>query len=245
MNRPKTTRAILNSIRWYETIFAAHGLTSMTDERVWHSYETPPPFHSNLVVLSPLTRQAKIEACISEIEKRLHPTSWSIKDSYAVLDLASLGFSMLFQADWIWRDPVLDTMPLLDSRLSWTKLTSPSSMAEWEDAWSGNTKNQFRQFPDSLFNRSDYAFFAGRLQGKIVAGGIANRSLGVVGLSNIFSPTDLLEDTWQALATSISINFPKTPIVGYERGTNLSIAKRAGFESIGKLRVWCRHSDKI
>jgi hypothetical protein len=245
MNPSKTELAVLNNTRWYEAMFAAHGLASATDDRVWRSHEIPPPFHSNLVVLSPTTTQADIEGYAAEIERRPRPAGWSLKDSYACLDLASIGFFVLFQADWIWRDSLLTNAPRLNSHFSWTKLATPSSLAEWEKAWSGDTRNetevlQTRQFPDSLLGSSDHAFFAGRLQGKVVAGGIANRSPGVVGLSNIFSPREFLEDTWSALTTSISAAFPGTPIVGYERGTDLEIAGNAGFAPIGKLRVWCR-----
>ncbi len=245
MTSSKVELAVLNNIRWYEAMFAAHGLRSETDSRVWCSCETPPPFHSNLVVLSPITTHADIAIYAAEIERQPRPTGWSLKDSYACLDLASRGFSELFHADWIWREPLAASAPQLNSRLSWTKLTTPASLVEWEQAWSGdpgNDANAHRspQFPDSLLGSPDHAFFAGRFQGKIVAGGIANRSAGVVGLSNAFSPPELLEETWGSLVASISAAFSGTPIVGYERDTGLMIAVSFGFEPIGKLRVWYR-----
>jgi hypothetical protein len=243
-NPEKVELAVLNSTRWYESMFAAHGLACETDGRVWCSHETPPPFHSNLVVLAPTTTLADIETYAADIEGRRQQTGWSLKDSYACLDLASLGCTLLFQADWIWRDPVRGVDPALKSRLSWIKLTNPSSLLKWEQAWSGDARNETevlrtRQFPTSLLDSPDHAFFAGLLDGEIIAGGVANRSPGVVGLSNIFSPPGLVEDTWGALVTSVSAAFPGTPIVGYERGADLNIAQRAGFEPTGKLCVWC------
>lgn len=244
MNPSKVELAVLNNVRWYEAMFAAHGLASETDARVWCSHATPPPFHSNLVVLAPTTTQAHIESYAVEIERRRRPTGWSLKDSYARHDLALLGCSMLFEADWIWRDPAPAVASAFNSRLSWIRLGTPASLAEWEHAWSGDTRNEAevlraRQFPVSLLHSPEHAFFAGVLEGRVLAGGIANRSPGVVGLSNIFSPSELLEDTWSALVTSISAAFPGTPIVGYERGSDLGIAQRARFAAIGKLRVWC------
>lgn len=245
MHPSKVELAVLNNTRWYEALFTAHGLASQTDGRVWHSIDTPPPFHSNLVVLSPVTTLADIAACAAQIESRPRRFGWSLKDSYASLDLATLGFSELFRADWIWRDPPLADSLALGSRLSFTTLTESARLAEWEQAWSGDTRNHtaalaHRQFPDSLLGSSDLAFFAGMRDGNMVAGGIANRSPGVVGLSNLFSPPALLADTWIALTAAVSAAFPGVPIVGYERGADLSTAKGAGFAPIGKLRVWCR-----
>lgn len=245
MSLSKVELAVLNNIRWYEAMFAAHGLASQTDGRVWRSHETPPPFHSNLVVLSPTTTQADIEAYAADIESAPRPAGWSLKDSHSRFDLAALGFSVLFEAEWIWRDPGPAVAGSSSSRLSWVKLTTPSSLAEWERAWCGDARNEAgasraRQFPDSLLASPDHAFFAGLLEGKVLAGGIANRSPGVVGLSNVFSPPELLEESWAALVRALSAAFPGAPIVGYERGADLSLAKAAGFAAIGQLRLWCR-----
>ena len=240
MSPSKLELAVLNNVRWYEAMFAAHGLASETDALVWRSHETPPPFHSNLVVLSPTTTQADIEGYAAEIESSPRPTGWSLKDSYARFDLAARGFSMLFQAEWIWRDPSLAVAAPSSARLSWVKVITPLSFAEWEQAWSGDTRNEAeeprnRQFPVSLLGSPDHTFFAGLLDGRIVAGGIANRSPGVVGLSNAFSPPEFLEETWAALVTALSVAFPATPVVGFERGTDLSIAKSAGFATIARI----------
>lgn len=244
MTPSKVELAVLNSTRWYEAMFAAHGLASETDGCVWRSHETPPPFHSNLVVLAPTTTQRDIEAYASDIEKHRPRTGWSLKDSYAMHNLASVGCSMLFEADWIWRDPVLAGEYRCESRLTWSRVAKLSDLTEWENAWSGDTRNEAeflrsRQFPASMLESPDHAFFAGLFEGKVLAGGIANRSPGVVGLSNVFSPPEFLEDTWNALTIAVSAAFPGTPIVGYERGAELDIAQGRGFAPIGKLRVWC------
>lgn len=247
MKPPSVELAVLNSARWYEGMFTAHGLACRKDGRVWLSCETPPSFHSNLVVLSPMTTREDIEHYADEVDEQLYLFGWSLKDSYACLDLASLGFSVLFDANWIWRDSVPAKAPLLNSRLSWSRLDTRRGLAEWELAWSGDTRNDIgvrrtQQFPDSLLGSSDHAFFAGRFQGQVVAGGIANRSSGAVGVSNVFSPREFLEDAWNALVALISAAFPGLPIVGYERGSDLSVAGSAGFAPIGKLRVWSRRT---
>lgn len=225
-------------------MFAAHGLRSQTDDRVWFSHETPPPFHPNLVVLTPTTTREDIEAYAVALGNHQRHSAWSLKDSYAKLDLGPRGFSLLFQADWIWRDPDAAGGARFKSRLKWTRVATPAGLSDWERAWSGDTRNESallrtRQFPTALLESPDHVFFAGLLEGKVLAGGVANRSPGAVGLSNIFSPPEFLEDAWNALMESVTAAFPGAAIVGYERGHDFDLAQRVGFRPIGKLRVWC------
>ena len=245
MNPSKTQLAVLNNIRWYEAIFEAHGLSSRLDGMVWLSHETPPPFHSNLVVLSASTSRTNIEAYVLDLESVSRPRGWSMKDSYACLDLSSCGFTQLFGAEWIWRDPLQPTTYNAGVSLAWAPIATGAELVEWEDAWSGDAGNRSgprvtRQFPDRLLASPDHAFFAGRLDGKVVAGGIVNRSPGVVGLSNMFSAAAFAEEKWAALVSCASAAFPNTPLVGYERDAELQLAKSVGFAPIGPLRVWCR-----
>ena len=237
--------AVLNNVRWYEDLFAAHGLASQTDSLVWQSRETAPRFHSNLVVRSPSVTREHVQAYAAGIESRPRPEGWSLKDSYACLDLAELGYSLLFEADWIWRDPVPPGEEPFRSRLAWTRVSTPAALAAWERAWAGDTRNETgsqdqRQFPEALLESRDHAFFAGLREGRVIAGGIAHRSAGAVGLSNLFSPPEFLDDTWCALVGLLSEASPGTPIVGYERGDDLRAAQGAGFRSLGGLRVWQR-----
>jgi hypothetical protein len=150
----------------------------------------------------------------------------------------------LFEAEWVWRDPLPAKSRSGDSELVWAKVTTKPELLEWEEAWWGDARNErvvrTRQFPGQLLTNPDCGFFAGRLHGQIVAGGIANRSPGVVGISNVFSPRTFSEDSWDALVMSISTMFPNTPLVGYERGADLLLAERVGFVPIGALRVWSR-----
>jgi hypothetical protein len=241
----KTELAVLNNIRWYEAIFDAHGLSSTLDGMVWMSHEAPPPFHSNLVVLSPSTSGADIEGYVLDLQGVLRHRGWSMKDSYARLDLSPHGFTQLFQAHWIWHDPIQPSTREEQTGLVWAPIANAAELAEWEDAWSGDARNNAsnhiaRQFPDRLLATGDHVFFAGTLEGRIVAGGIANRSPGVVGLSNMFSPAAFAGEKWVALVNCISASFPNTPIVGYERDAELQLAKSAAFSTIGPLRVWQR-----
>jgi hypothetical protein len=226
-------------------MFEAHGLTHQVDGMVWISHEYPPPFHSNLVVLSPEASQANIEAYVHDLERMPRPTGWSLKDSFACLDLSSRGFAQLFEAQWMWCDPLEPGARAPSARLDWARMATGSELTEWENAWWGDVRNESesrvnRQFPDRLLASHEHVFLAGRLDGRVVAGGIANCSPGAVGISNVFSPAAFAQETWNAITSRVCVAFPNTPLVGYERGADLQLARAAGFTPIGPLRVWCR-----
>lgn len=244
-NQTRLEAAIMNNVCWYQAIFAAHDLASEIDGRVWRSHQPAPAFHSNLVVLAANLSASELAACVADVGHRLHRSGWSVKDSHACLDLRPLGFTQLFAAEWLWRDPLPGTIRATVPVLVWSRVASAAELVAWEAAWWGDARNQTRagtarQFPDRLLASADHAFFAGRVDGKVVAGGIANRSPGAVGLSNLFAPPAHLQEAWSALVSCTSTAFPTLPMVGYERGDDLALAHQLGFVSVGALRVWQR-----
>jgi hypothetical protein len=63
-----------------------------------------------------------------------------------------------------------------------------------------------------------------------------NRTGDVVGVSNVSAPLE----AWATLPLAAAAAFPSLPLVGYEHGEPLELARAAGFSEIGPLRVWLR-----
>ncbi|MGA8513170.1 MAG: hypothetical protein WB821_00175 [Burkholderiaceae bacterium] len=235
--------AVLNNVYWYQAMFRAHRLADAFDDLMWSSEASPPPFHSNLVVLSPAVDMRRVRERLNTLERTLSAASFSMKDSFASLDLAAFGYEVLFEAKWIWHEP-LDVQTALKSG-DWTALTSPGELEAWENAWWGDARNALagpatKQFPSSLLESLHHRFFAKWDGATIVAGAIANRSPGVVGLSNTFRLNAVVFDDWTGLMQRTSDHFPGVPMVGYERGGALDVAMAAGFVPTGALRIWQR-----
>jgi hypothetical protein len=234
--------AILNNVYWYRAMFRAHRLASAFDGLMWSSEAPPPPFHSNLVVLSPAVDMTRVRERLDVLEHTL-AEGFSVKDSFAKLELAASGYEVLFEANWMWHAPSDDRRTSAGD--AWAPITTPDDLEAWEDAWWGDARNSLsgppgRQFPASLLESPHHRFFA-KWDGKaIVAGAIANRSPGAIGLSNTFRLNAPVFDDWSGLMQCTSDHFPGVPMVGYERGEALDVAMAAGFLPTGTLRIWQR-----
>lgn len=235
--------AVLNNVFWYRAVFRAHGIDCGTDDLAWWSEAATPPFHSNLVVLSPSADASHVQGRLRAIARARSPSGLGVKDSFAKLDLSAAGYEILFEADWIWREH--SHADSTGSAEAWACVTSAAELTAWESAWWGDARNKLDgpascQFPASLLESPNHRFFF-KLRGQaVVAGAIANRSPGVVGLSNAFSVSSANFDDWEGLIQCAGEHFPGVPLVGYERGAALACATSAGFVPVGALRVWNR-----
>ena len=229
-----------NNADWCEIVCSAHGSPGEFVDTMWINRGRIPRFYPNAQTTSRgATRQIEL---IRELSREPLPGGRAFKDSFAALDLAPLGFTLLFEARWIWlpreKGPGLHAV---SAELAWKIVRSEDSLAEWERAWrnaNGDT-NPARVFLPVLLDNPEVAFVAGYRGERIVAGAIGNRSEGVVGWSNFFAAQG--EDPRACASGSLAAlyrNFPDAAIVGYEEGEMLRLAESLGFESIGPLRVW-------
>ncbi|RZS54515.1 hypothetical protein [Sphaerotilus mobilis] len=241
-DRVRRELAALNNACWCEAVCAAHGAGGVIGPAFWLTRHRPPPFHSNLVTVAADFGRDELDAVLASLASAPIAPDWTIKDSHAAFDLVEAGWGELFSAHWIWRDD-LAAFPL--STAPAVRLHTPADRVRWERAWHGlrhddRAELPWRQFPDAVWTDPRHGFYAVLdAQGHISAGAIANRSPGVVGLSNLFVVTGDRMRAWAALTDAIARDQPGRPLVGYERdGDDLDAARAVGFERIGALRVW-------
>ncbi len=246
MDLTRSKLAARNNADWCQSVCQAHGVPGEFLPTVWINRAIPPPYHPNLIVISPAGDPEKIGESIRELVDLRLPPKWSIKDSFSTLAPEKLGFDLLFEASWIWRDPAPVGSGAWSSGMRWNHIVSPERLLDWEAAWSGNPLNSDVtgrpvQFPASMLEDRQIVFFSGSLGQAICAGGIANFSENVVGVSNIFVNTGNPRDAWTGLVDQVQAAFPGLPLVGYERTPELESALACGFKPVGNLRVWTHH----
>ena len=203
----------------------AHGTVGRFLVHTWVNAEPVPRFYPNVVTLT--TGEADIveqRQTVRILLKSNLPGRWAVKDSFNTLDIARLGFDVLFEASWI--------------RLAQPKAVMMLSGLSWERAKPGG-----EAFPASLFSDENFVMFSGSRNGAVVAGGTLYHSDGVVGISNVSADADEAPVVWRDLAALAASTFPGVPLVGYESGDELKAARKAGFELGDPLRIWVKGRD--
>ena len=225
-----------NNVDWYQAIFRSHGLTGAITDGIWISRDTPPPYYSNAVTLVPDGQAGQI-ARLRDLEGVLHGR-WSVKDSFAALDLSSLGFRPLFEAEWIWCDA--SDAPVPDAGgIAWRPMKTTGQLDRWEAAWRKNgSPTETPVFVPDLLANPTIALFGGFRGDDVVAGCAGNRSAKAVGFSNFF-----VGDGEDPLAVAGAIAEVARvgaglPIVRYLAGERLAQVTGLGFRAVGPLRIW-------
>jgi hypothetical protein len=221
-----------NNARWCHLVLASHGGHGVFAEDAWTSPSRTPPLFPDAVTLIP---SPHVPDLLSRIDRSAGCT---IKDSFAALDLTADGFRVLFDAQWI-------TAPAYPERAGtvpagWTRITDPDGLRLWEEGWCHDDQPRGLFVPDLL---SEGILVLGRFaQGRVVAGGIVSPSAQAVGVSNVFTTIGQASETWSAVVSGARTRFADLPLVGYERGQELTSAQGSGFHVAGSLRVWIADS---
>jgi hypothetical protein len=218
-------------------MFRSHGLSGSVSDGLWTCRGRAPPFHSNAVTLEPEGAAAQAEA-IGALRASIG-RPFSVKDSFARLDLAPLGFRPLFDAEWVLREPADPPAPASPSGAEWRRAGTTAGLEAWEAAWRENgSPAGSRVFPPSLLGDPELALLAAFREDRIVAGCAAHRSAEAVGWSNYFASGDGA-GALRTEAVGEAARFgPGLPVVGYERGEDLAPLLDLGFRPVGPLRVW-------
>jgi hypothetical protein len=223
---PRLRSAIDASVGWYDDLCALHGVGSILVDGIWSALDTPPPLHSDAVVVEPevtadrvLTRLADRARC-------------GVKDSFASMDLSDAGLALLFSASWIHR--AAGRHPGRGVPPGWVTVSAVDELA----TWTGQHDTSAVLLPH-LLRRAHFRILARYADDRIVAGAVARLGSGTVDVSNVYVlPGHRLD--WAELAEVVGAYLPDRPLVGYERGDALAAALDGGFTPIGELRVWVR-----
>ena len=188
-----------------------------------------PRFYPNVVTVDAEAETAKQASLIADLAQCVG-VGFSVKDSFACLDLATVGLRVLFSARWLrWRRAVA---AVTANTLDWRRIDDEPRLAAWERAWRGVDWISPRIFRAELLDDPRACVLAGYdATGAIRAGGIAYRAAGATGITNVFGSRQEFLSALFALPGSAEI-------VCYERGRDMTSAVNAGFEALGSLRVW-------
>ncbi|MFZ6003464.1 MAG: hypothetical protein ACOYXM_05960 [Actinomycetota bacterium] len=226
--------AAANNAQWCDIVCRSHGLATRFERDAWTSATRTPPFYPDAVTLEPDARALDLLARIDG------SAGCSIKDSFASLDLAPHGFSVLFDAEWVVLPPGADAGPGGGSGPRWEVVRDGAAFARWERAWRG-AEGPADVLRAAVVDDDSVSVLAAVDGGDVVGGAVLNRTGDAVGISNVFAidGTDA-SALWVGCVAQARAMHPCAPLVGYESGAALAVAVAHGFERVGPLRVWQR-----
>jgi hypothetical protein len=235
--------AARNNALWCDAVCRAHDRPGEFHDALWLTPLGAPRFYPDAVTLSGMESAAEHMEAIAALVESARDREWAVKDSFHSLELNSLGFEPLFDAEWVALSPPppdLTHHPAAEYRS--TIVTGKAGLIAWEKAWAGEEGNaatisEPHVFMPALLAQPDILFISIQEDGGTVGGGILNRGSEVVGLSNLFGRIGM-EKVWRILVAMAVEAFPGLPLVAYDRGHELAAAHEAGFKTVGPLRIW-------
>ncbi|GCE18755.1 hypothetical protein [Dictyobacter kobayashii] len=243
MNTKYLHLAVDNNAVWCDTVCRSHHISTEFYENFWITNRQAPTYYPNLITLSPATNLNLDQEPLATFLTEKHDYTISVKDSFADLDLVPFGFYSLFEAQWIFHPAPMGTVEQPSTTLQWKKIGEEKELLRWEEAWSQTELSHNHIFLAPLLHDADVCMMAAYKEDQIVAGAIANRTTGIVGISNVFTPEQEAEQYWSGLLDMIATCYPGLPIVGYEQDESLELAVHIGFTPLGPLRVWLKEDE--
>ena len=224
--------AVANNASWCDAVCRSHSYPGTSGARVWISARHDLEFYPNAITLVP-------DATAADTYADQDPSRrYAVKDSFARLDLTPAGLDLLFEAEWI-AAPTVPGGPG-EPGPPWDAVTDDRGLARWEMAWAQGGSSSRRLFRPQLLADPRCAILACHRDGDLAAGVIAYTAAGVTGISNLFGaklPAGQLEASALRAVTALR---PGLPVVSYAHGPDLAAARQAGWQSLGRLRVWER-----
>lgn len=218
-----------NNADWCVTVWRSHGLPVRRTPGLIFCPAPTPPFYPNAVTVSRDADPRMLAEFIAELRQTAGGPGFSVKDSFATLDLSGAGMSVLFEARWIRREAG-GAVP--SPALDWRAIADAEGLASWEAAWNATPADAGPIFRPALLDEPRTLIAAGYDANDVIrAGGIGHDAAGVIGLSNLFGG-------WIEAEAGLAHLLPGRERVGYESGDDLKASELRGFSATCALRVW-------
>ena len=225
----RVARAAHNNVTWCDLVCRTQAIVTLWRQSCWAALAPSPSFYPDAVTLR---EDAGAREVLQLIGARPGAT---IKDSFATLELASAGFEVLFEAQWLWHAPA-DGAGGSEQAGPLRVLESHQQLTAWLAA-----AGLRGVLTPAILAAPGVRVLAASQGGSVCAGAILNRSRQHVGITNAFANerSELTaEGLWPAIAARAAQLYPGCGLLGYERGEHLESALAAAFKPLGPLRVW-------
>lgn len=219
--------AVADNAAWCDLVCRSAGLPTEQGPDLWSTPTRSPDAYPDAVTLRPGVAVADVLAAVDD------SAGASVKDSFADLDLAPHGWSVLFEAQWLTRAAVSATA----TALPW-RIVDGDALPLWLDAHGSAVIR-----PGVLADPGVRLLLAADDDGPVAVAALRRSGAGddtLVGVSNVQVLRGGPGLVWSDLAVLARRELGAHRLVGYESGPDLLAPVAVGFEPVGPLRVWVR-----
>jgi hypothetical protein len=209
---------------WCAVVCRTHGIAGARDELAWYAPARTPLYYPDAVTLRPAATPDDVLPFVDA------GPGCSVKDSFAVLDLAPHGFEVVVEGSWVHLDPP----DVARAPVPWWTVSSTEDLPGWLAAWAGPDADPrvLDVLRPALLDEPSVTLLA------VPGGGaVLHRTEDAVGVSNVFGDPARV---WPAVLHAASDGAPGLPLVGWVSGDGLTAARAAGLTPVGPMRVWSR-----
>jgi hypothetical protein len=222
---PRLRAAVDASLRWYDDVFALHGLRSHVAGGLWTALDPPPPWHSSVKTVEPGVPVGRVLAATER------HAQGAVADSFGDLELEAHGFRLLVDATWVYRPP--GATPA-GPPPGWTRVRDPDLLLAWN-----RLHDTAGVLLPTVLADDRFRVLARRQHGALTGGVVVHDAGKVAGVSNGWSVDGQSLD-WAEVVDAAAHEFPGRPLTDYASGPDLAAMVAAGFAALGPQRVWLR-----
>lgn len=225
---PTATEAAATNAAWCAAVCASHGIATRVDAHRWWAPQRTPDLYPDAQTL---TSGVSTNALVAGIDVS---SGCAVKDSFADVDLAQMGFAVLFEARWLWFQHVGAAV----GSSSGDVVSSAADFDRWTAAWGsshpGDARSPWRL---PLLHQPGVHLFSWAAGGNAVTAGCAVFvGTSAATVSNTFAvPGHPGPSATDVLGAAASVADGR-PLTGYDP----SRSSRASAVDLGPLRVWTR-----
>jgi hypothetical protein len=222
---PRLREAVDASRRWYDAVFALHGIGVRVEEGLWSALGPPPPWHSAVKTLEPGIGPGRVVAAAAGFEH------CAVADSFGDLELDRHGFTLLIDAVWLHRGPADEEPATLPG--GWSVVDGPATLSAWATA-----HDYTGVLPPGVLEDPRFRVLAHHRDGVLTGGAVTHDGGGAVGLSNAWGTGEVRRSV-DVLRAAAALH-PGRALTDYAEGPEMDAMVATGFTPLGPQRVWLR-----
>lgn len=226
---------------WHAAWLTALGVRSASDDNAWRALDPPPHIYFTAITLRPDTPAEAVAGATG-----------AVCDSWQTIDLGQAGFRDWRHEPWFLcaaSGPFADEAP---AELEIVRVATAQEVEELEAVSVRGFENESATIepgtfhPPAILDDRRMVLWLGRVDGEPVGAAMSYRTDEAVGIFGVTTIASMRRRGYgTALTQAAMLLETGLPSVLAPSPEGEGVYRRLGFEPVGELRIWSRHTERI